>query len=150
MRADTLFSSYYSEMGQLVKKLNLLNREQKVCYGLTLSQCYTIEALGQKGSLTMNELSGELGVTVSTMTRIITVLVRDGVVLRQENPQDRRQVKIQLTDEGKKLKEKLRRCSESYSKAILDQIPEQERNNVLSALKILNNAIDQLKSQCCI
>ena len=87
-------------MGQLVRKLNLLNKDQRVCYGLTIPQCYTIEILDQKGQLPMSLLSGELGTAISTVTRVVDVLVRDGLILRCENPDDRRKVCVKLSEKG--------------------------------------------------
>lgn len=136
-------------VSQLVKKLSLLNRDQKSCYGLTMSQCFTIEALAQNGMLTMNKLSQELGVTVSTMTRIIDVLLRDGNVDRRDNPDDRRQVCIELTPKGKSLAEKLRQCSDHYARDILDQIPEKQRSGVIRSLKMLVSAVESSKKKCC-
>lgn len=136
-------------VGQLVRKLNLLNRGQKVCYGFTMPQCYTIETLAQKGMLTMNELSQEMGVTISTMTRIIDILVRDEVVSRRTNPKDRRQVCIKMTVKGRNLALKLKRCSEKYSEEVLNQVPVGKRKEVVKSLEILNSAIEKVNKKCC-
>jgi len=136
-------------VSQLVKKLSLLNRDQKSCYGLTMSQCFTIEALAQNGMLTMNKLSQELGVTVSTMTRIIDILLRDGKVNRRDNPDDRRQVCIELTSAGRDLAVKLKQCSDQYARDILDKIPGKNKSGVLRSLKMLINALESSNKKCC-
>ena len=89
----SIYIQHSSLIGQLVKKLNLLNREQKVCYGLTIPQCYTIETLGHKDQQTMKELSAGMGVSISTMTRVVDILVRNGILVRKGNPDDRREVR---------------------------------------------------------
>jgi len=146
-------NSSYNEfsflVGQLVRKLNLLNRDQKICYGLTMPQCYTIETLAQKGMFTMNELSREMGVSISTMTRIIDILVRDEVVWRKTNPEDRRQVCIKLTVKGRNLASKLKRCSEKYSKEVLNQVPVGKRKEIIESLETLNSAIKEVNKKCC-
>lgn len=146
-------NSSYNEfsflVGQLVRKLNLLNRDQKICYGLTMPQCYTIETLAQKGMFTMNKLSREMGVSISTMTRIIDILVRDEVVWRKTNPEDRRQVCIKLTVKGRNLASKLKRCSEKYSKEVLNQVPVGKRKEIIESLETLNSAIKEVNKKCC-
>ncbi|MBU8922664.1 MAG: MarR family transcriptional regulator [Bacteroidales bacterium] len=143
------YSEFSLFVSLLVKKLSLLNRDHKSCYGLTMSQCFTIEALAENGKLSMNKLSHELGVTVSTMTRIIDVLLRDGNVNRRDNPDDRRQVCIELTSSGRNLAVKLRQCSDHYARDILDQIPEKEKNGVIKSLKMLVKALESANKKCC-
>ena len=143
------YAEFSSMMTRLIRKLNLLNRDQKVCYGLTLPQCGAIETLHRKGMLPMNDLSRQMGVTISTMTRIVDILVRDNIVSRRENTTDRRKVCIDLTENGQILATKLQKCSLDYTGAIFERIPEEERQNVLAALDVLNNALEAISSKCC-
>ena len=144
--ADTRFAA---SMSRLIRRLNLLNRDQKVCYGLTLPQCGAVETLYRRGKLPMKDLSQEMGVTISTMTRVIDILVRDGIVTRKENPDDRRKVCIGLTGNGRMLALKLQKCSLDYSREILNLIPLGEQILVLNSLELLNRAIESMGKRCC-
>lgn len=143
------YAEFSSVMTRLIRKLNLLNRDQKVCYGLTLPQCGAIETLHREGMLPMNDLSRQMGVTISTMTRIVDILVRDNLVIRRESTGDRRKVCIHLTENGQALASRLQKCSLDYSRAIFERIPEDDRQKVLETLEILNNAIESTSSKCC-
>lgn len=136
-------------VGELFRKLNLLNRDQKVCYGITLSQCCAIETLARKGRLTMNELSQYQGVTVSTMTRIVDVLVRDEIVQRINNPADRRTVCIELTPQGQDWAQKLKKCTEDYTGQILRQIAGEKQAQVVESMDLLIRAIEAIDKRCC-
>jgi len=59
--------------------------------------------LSRGNSLTMGELSNALAVPLSTATRIIDLLVDRGYVHRLPDPDDRRVVRIALTEEGNEL-----------------------------------------------
>lgn len=144
--SDTRFAAL---MSRLIRRLNLLNRDQKVCYGLTLPQCGAVETLNRKGMLPMKDLSKEMGVTISTMTRVIDILVRDGIVTRKENPDDRRKVCIDLTENGRTLASKLQKCSLDYSREILNLVPETKQKKVLDSLELLNRAIESMDERCC-
>jgi len=146
----TIYIKYYSLIGQLIRKLNVLNREKKVCYGLTLPQCYTIENLGRQTQQSMKELSQDMGVSLSTMTRAVDLLVRDGFIVRKENPTDRREVRVELTRKGEEMYIKLNQCSEQYAADIINQIPSDKRKNLLESLDLLNQAIDRIKQGCCL
>jgi DNA-binding MarR family transcriptional regulator len=136
-------------VGTLIRSLSLLDRDQKVCCGVTVSQCYTVETLAQRRILSMNELSEEMGVAISTMTRVVDILVRDGLVARKSNPEDRRRVHVELTDKGAELALRLKSCAEEYGKLILCQVPHEERESVLKSLSLLNDAIDRVRQGDC-
>lgn len=140
---------FSSLMSGLIRKLNLLNKDQKVCYGLTLPQCGAIETLDRMGMQPMNELSRQMGVTISTMTRIVDILVRDGFLLRQESPEDRRKVCIDLTKSGRVMAGKLKKCATEYSAAIFNRIPEEKRETVFESFELVIDAIESITTRCC-
>ena len=97
----------------------------------------------------MNALSQEMGVSVSTMTRVVDVLVRNGVVRRRPAPADRRQVCVELTVEGEALAKRLGCCGDGYSKQILNRVPSQARKGVLRSLEVLADAIEGIRAENC-
>ena len=136
-------------IGRLVRGLNLLDWNTKSCCGTTTSQCYTIETLARKGALPMNELSQQMGVSVSTMTRVVEILVRDGVVKRKTLSDDRRRVYIELTAEGRRISVRLNRCADEYSKEILKRLPAGGRESVLMNLRLLADVVDDVRGGGC-
>jgi DNA-binding MarR family transcriptional regulator len=148
MKAERSECNEFSMLvGHLVRNLNLLDRDQKLCCGITMSQCYTIETLAQEGTLVMNELSQQMGVTISTMTRVVDILVRDGVVSRRSNPTDRRKVRIELTAKGRDLARQLRCCVDQYSEQLLNQILPRHRRGVLKSLRLLADATEKMRGE---
>jgi DNA-binding MarR family transcriptional regulator len=57
------------------------------------------------GPLTLGALAAAEQVRPPTMTRLVTALVRDGLVTRQSDPDDRRQVLLRATPAGRRLLE---------------------------------------------
>ena len=60
-------------------------------------------SIQQKGNLTMGELSNALSVPLSTATRIVDWLVDNGYVQRLPDQEDRRIVRVALTDVGREM-----------------------------------------------
>jgi DNA-binding MarR family transcriptional regulator len=136
-------------MNRFMQKIMMLDRQEKMCQGVTLSQHYVIDTLHRKKVLTMNELSQELGLAVRTLTRIIDVLVRDEIVSRNHSAQDRRKVCIELTEKGKKLAENLKTCAEYFWNAVLKTIPDEKKKAIAEDLKILLSALEQAGDTHC-
>ncbi|MDO9263405.1 MAG: MarR family transcriptional regulator [Desulfosalsimonadaceae bacterium] len=62
--------------------------------------------LGQRDLLPMSELSNILEIDNSAITRLVDRLEKSGLVIRQPNPEDRRQYRIGITDKGMELASK--------------------------------------------
>ena len=139
------FEDFVDEIKELIsefiKLYNLLERDEKACYGVTVQQCCTLLAFEKRSKVKMNELSAELGLSSSTMTRNVDILVRRGYLKRVRDDNDRRLVFVQLTEPGKELTTKLQQCECDFFAEALRAIPESEWENVASSLKLLLAAL---------
>lgn len=72
-------------------------------YGLTESQLGTLETLYYLGPMCQIEIGDKLLVTGGNMTMVVTNLEKRGLVSRQRDSQDRRQLMVSLTEQGQRL-----------------------------------------------
>lgn len=70
---------------------------------LTPPQLYVLATLAYSGGLPFNEIGAKMMVTVSNLTGIVDRLEEKGHVLRERDTQDRRVVRVMLTEKGTKL-----------------------------------------------
>jgi MarR family transcriptional regulator, organic hydroperoxide resistance regulator len=71
-------------------------------HDLTLAELVVLRQM-QRGSLTVAEAADCLQLSPSAASRAIDRLVRDGLIRREENPDDRRQKLITMTTAGREL-----------------------------------------------
>jgi DNA-binding MarR family transcriptional regulator len=146
MNSGDLSQKFREALGLAYQRVNALQRDEKRCFGVSLSRCVTLETLLREGPLPVRELASRLGLDASTVTRSIDGLVREGLVRRtRDERQDRRRVFIALTARGRALAQKLEHCVDAYSDQILERIPRECREDVLYALGMLVNAVDDLQ-----
>lgn len=69
--------------------------------GLSTAQMHAIEIVGHHKRLRMKELAEKMGITTGTLTVMVDRLERNGLVMRQPHPTDRRSYVIVLTDLGR-------------------------------------------------
>ena len=69
--------------------------------GLTVGQFGVLEALLHLGSLTVGELARKHLRSPNNLTVIVDNLERDGLVRRERNEKDRRQIIVHLTEAGR-------------------------------------------------
>ncbi len=146
MISRDLSQKFRETLGLTYQRVNALQRDEKRCFGVSLSRCVTLETLLREGPLQVRELAGRLGLDASTVTRSIDGLVRDDLVRRTRDERgDRRKVFVALTAQGRGLAQRLLRCADEYSDRILERIPPARREDVLYALGVLVQAVDGLQ-----
>src|SRR5215475_2953438 len=80
----------HQALTHLVKKYQFRDRNDICCYGISVSQCHTLEVLGEHGTQTMQSLAQYLHLAVSTVTRVVDQLVDKALVERRTGATDRR------------------------------------------------------------
>jgi len=63
--------------------------------------------VGRHPHMTVSELLQILGITKQSLSRVLGQLVREGFIVQQQGPQDRRQRLLELTDKGRALEQEL-------------------------------------------
>ncbi|MGW1419004.1 MarR family winged helix-turn-helix transcriptional regulator [Bradyrhizobium manausense] len=74
--------------------------------GLTYPQWIAIVALWEQDGQTVSELGNKMFLESNTLTPILKKLEAMGYLRRQRDPADERQVRVSLTDAGRRLREK--------------------------------------------
>ena len=78
--------------------------------GLSLTQAKALLELGADPDpepVSVNTLAGALGLSLPSASRAVDALVRKGLVLRSEDPEDRRVRRLSLTSDGRRLVEEV-------------------------------------------
>ena len=117
--------------------------------GVTASQGYILLALPETGSLTMNDLSLKMKLANSTMTRMADQLIQKKMITREADLDDRRIVRVRLTEQGQAVKTHLRQVMQELFSQILADIPVDEQEQVVHSLKTLKPAIVNTLKTCC-
>lgn len=102
---------YGASLANLLDEIVYLkNRILEECLkgeNLTGAQAKVIMALIPKSTSTLTNLSRHLGTDTGSMSRMIERLEFKGFIIRNQDHQDRRQIIISLTTEGRSLAERL-------------------------------------------
>lgn len=105
---------------------------------LSMTEVHTIEAIGPNNSKHMTEIANDLMISVGTLTICIARLVEKGFVIRLKSLEDKRIVRISLSEKGEKVLIK----HEAFHSKMVDQViaglGEEE-------IKVLIHAMENLK-----
>lgn len=142
----------YEALNQLVRVYQFRDRDRICCYDVSVTQCYAVETLVKQGALRLQVLAEEMFLDKSTASRVIDALERKGYVSRVEDDEDRRAVKIQATQAGRELYEKIRGDLIAEERAMIENLSVEARQGALSVLRQITRATEArcgLKSESC-
>ncbi len=86
---------------------------------------------------TMSQLSSELMIPHATATRLAERLVRQGLAERLADPDDRRIVRVALTDRGREFHEVMKRFAVRRVKKVLGSLSREEQEKFVELLDML-------------
>jgi DNA-binding MarR family transcriptional regulator len=143
----------FAELLSGVAREITLRQASEVCCGdLTLEQFQTLRAVSASDQLTIGALSAVLRVDLSTMSRNVTVLERNGYLLRSRSSEDGRIVHVGITAKGSRALETLRCDERDILKDVYERLPPTERPKVVKALEVLRTCLEETESAgaaCC-
>lgn len=105
--------------------------------GLTSQQTDTLQIIAEQGLISFTSLAALLGITISTMSRNVSALVKAGLVLRQRSETRGRETDVRLSDKGKNAAKMVGAERLNAFGAILDELPRAERKQITSSLQAL-------------
>ncbi len=114
---------------------------------VTLAQYRALVVLRTRGPQRPADLAELLQVTPSTASRMVQRLVRKRLVRRVRSNQDRRTVKVHLTDSGHHLVEQVIERRRAEIEVILEQMPSRGRKAVAAALRSFADAAGEVPEQ---
>jgi DNA-binding MarR family transcriptional regulator len=90
----------------------------------------------------MSDLVRRLGISLSTLSGHLDRLVEQGLVIRRDDPADRRQVLVSPTPAAFELFERFHELNLAQLRRLLDLMTRDERLDVVRAFDHINRAIE--------
>jgi DNA-binding MarR family transcriptional regulator len=113
--------------------------------GLSMSQLGALFHLQRKGCTGVTDLGDHLGVTSAAVSQMLERLVQQGLILRSEDPSDRRVKKIVLTDKGLQVYQESIRARQGWLDDLAEILSADEKEQITAMLNILIDKANQLE-----
>ena len=112
---------------------------------LTMDQVRLLNLLSHEPR-TLGELAAGHGVTPSTMSRSVDVLVRREWISRESDPADRRQVILRLTDAGRAAHTAMVQHSQDTLTRLLEELTDSERERLFDGMQVLHALLEHKRA----
>lgn len=112
--------------------------------GLSMSQIGALFGVFHKGNRAVSDIGDDLGITKAAASQMLDRMVQQGLILRSEDPSDRRVKQIVLTGKGRKVLQEIIDVRQGWFLSLAAEFSESEKAQVVSALNILIQKANQL------
>ncbi len=142
----TLVDPIYIHITKRLRKIaHAVNKHSKFLqesFKLTLPQIICLREIHDHGPITFSHLTRILALNNSTTTGIVDRLERDQLVRRVRSDRDRRQVMVEVTDQGiEVLKDAPPPLNNTFIERF-ESLPDEEKYQIIAALDRLSSLID--------
>lgn len=120
---------------QIIRATDIYSRKLSKEAGLTSPQLLILNAIKEKGPITMGTLAQEISLSQATTTTILDRLEKRGLVERKRSEQDRRRVFASLTAQGKQTIEQAPTPLQHDFIDQFEQLKDWEQSLILSSLQ---------------
>lgn len=119
--------------------------QQGMEYDITASTGFVLLNIDSENGTPATKIAPLLGLEARSLTRMLKSLEEKGMIYKQQDPNDRRSVRIFLTDLGKVKKELSRKVVKQFNNKIRDMIPESKLKIFFEVINDINQAIESNK-----
>ena len=109
--------------------------------GLSPSQLSALAVVSNHGPLTLGALAEHERVAPPTITKVVSKLEADGLVIRTPDPSDRRVCRVEISSQGAELLEEVRRRKTAWLTARISQLDAESQRRLADALDVLDDLI---------
>jgi len=106
---------------------------------LTIPQFRVLNFVSRNRGCSLLEVADHLGLTSPSASTLVDALIERGLMTREEDPMDRRRVRLAVTSRGKAILEDATNATLEYLTGKLAGINAEEREVVARAMKILRS-----------
>lgn len=112
-------------------------------YGLTQAEFRCLRLFGTDETINNKQIAERMQLSPSRLTRIIDGLVTKGYMMREIEPNDRRNMRVSLSKNGVLIVQQLNNAYVNIHKEILEDIDEPQHKPLISAMTNLLSALEK-------
>ena len=107
---------------------------------LTLLEFRSLAFINRMSGCSLNEVADHIGLEAPTVSKLVDNLVKRNLVTREEDPDDRRRVCLQISSKGKKSIDIAYEHTREFLAERLAHLNERDRLALIQAIEILRDA----------
>ncbi|WP_461480448.1 MarR family winged helix-turn-helix transcriptional regulator [Porticoccus sp.] len=127
---------------RVIRATDLYSKHLAKTSGLTAPQILLLQAIRDRGQVTIGELAGDISLSQATVTTIIDRLEKRGLVYRERSTADKRKVHAHLTERAVEVLRHAPKPLQEHFARQFEALQEWEQSMILSSLQRVAGMMD--------
>jgi DNA-binding MarR family transcriptional regulator len=140
---DDPYGSIIADFRAAMNQVKCASSERLVRKGISMAQLHILYTLQRSGEMPMSRLADVLHVSLSNASGLIDRIEERGFVERTRVPEDRRIVKIRVTDAGRRMLEEVDAISSELLRSVFGRIGRSQVAAVGRAIAALRRGLEE-------
>jgi MarR family transcriptional regulator, organic hydroperoxide resistance regulator len=117
--------------------------QQAAKYDITMSMGFVLLNINSDEGTPATKIAPLMGLEARSLTRLLKTMEEKGLIYREGDPSDKRMVRIVLTKEGKKKKEKSRDVVLRFNEVVREKIDQVQLTTFFEVLQKISRIIEK-------
>jgi DNA-binding MarR family transcriptional regulator len=123
--------------------ISRMYNQQAIKYGGTMSIGFALLNIHAEEGTPATKIGPLMGLEARSLTRLLKSMEEKGLIIRKTDQTDKRSVRILLTREGKKRREKARETVLRFNEAVREVVPEKKLEIFFDVVQHINRMIER-------
>ncbi|MBO2944439.1 winged helix-turn-helix transcriptional regulator [Paenibacillus sp. F411] len=115
---------------------------------ITLVQSHILYEVDRQHNPSMQQVADTLGTDITTFSRQVQSLIKMNLIIKQQDPRDRRVYTLALTPEGQSIAAAIDHQMNDYLSEVFSYMSPSDQEQVLHAVSLFNEAMAK-SDRCC-
>jgi len=116
--------------------------QQAIKHDITMSMGFVLLNINSEGGTPATKIAPLMGLEARSLTRLLKTMEEKGLIYREADPSDKRLVRIVLTKEGRRKKEKSRETVLRFNEVVREQVAAGKLVVFFEVLQQINRIIE--------
>ena len=126
----------------VMKKIDRTLSQQLEPYGVSIPQSFILYSLLEQDGATLKEIGNKTLIDSSSMTVLVDKLEKDALVVRKLDSQDRRAIRVVITEKGRDIAEKVSKIGIEFNSQLYDLLGEGNQKEFIHGINNIINGLD--------
>ncbi len=129
---------------QFVKTIFYEHDISKLNLGINKTQTNILMFISENNEKSMSDISSITGLEKSSFTRSVDFLVKNGFISRGSSENDRRMIKLSLTDKGIDAARSIKKDFDIYLDSLISGFSDMEKKEFFGSLTVVSGYINKI------
>lgn len=129
-------------MRAVMKKIDKHLSSQLEAYGVSIPQMFVLTCLYDENGITLKEIGNRTLIDSSSMTVLVDKLEKDNLVERHLDAEDRRAIRVLITEKGQAIAEELVKIGTEFNAQLYDMLGEGNQKEFTHGIKNILNGLE--------